>query len=60
MLLLGDKGDRVAALQRALKITADGSFGPATLKAVLAWQKLKCLPEHGFADELTLKSLGLD
>ena len=58
-LLLDDSGDRVKALQAALRITADGAFGPATLRALLAWQVAQGLHEHGIVDPLTLKSLNL-
>ena len=58
-LLLGDSGDRVRALQTAIKAKVDGSFGPATLRVLLAWQGLQKLPPHGIADLLTLRLLGL-
>ena len=58
-LLLGDSGDRVRALQAALGAKADGSFGPATLRVLLAWQSLRKLPPHGIADLPTLRLLGL-
>lgn len=55
-LKLGDKGESVAALQNALielgflKGKADGKYGNATKKAVLAFQKANKLPENGEAD----------
>lgn len=58
-LLLGDSGDAVKALQRALKVASDGSFGPATLRAVIAWQHKQGTPEHGIADPPVLCSLRL-
>lgn len=43
----GDKGDAVADLQRALKVVADGDFGPGTKKAVIAFQKAHGLYADG-------------
>lgn len=43
----GSKGAAVTALQKALKITADGSFGPATEAAVRGFQKSKDLAANG-------------
>lgn len=52
LLKQGDKGDDVAALQKALGIGADGDFGPATKKAVVAFQK-----QHGlYADGIVGKN----
>jgi peptidoglycan hydrolase-like protein with peptidoglycan-binding domain len=36
---VGSKGAQVKYLQTALKITADGIFGPQTKAAVIAFQK---------------------
>jgi murein DD-endopeptidase MepM/ murein hydrolase activator NlpD len=55
----GSKGSAVKSLQTALKITADGDFGPITEKAVKAYQTKKGLPVTGIADESTWKRLGL-
>jgi peptidoglycan hydrolase-like protein with peptidoglycan-binding domain len=55
----GSKGGAVKSLQTALKITADGDFGPITEKAVKAYQTKKGLPVTGIADETTWKRLGL-
>ena len=38
VIRLHDRGPAVAALQRALGVTADGDFGPVTLHAVKAFQ----------------------
>jgi peptidoglycan hydrolase-like protein with peptidoglycan-binding domain len=40
-----------------LKLKADGDFGPATEKALKAWQKANKLPETGIVDEKTFKAL---
>ena len=55
----GSKGATVKKLQTALKVTADGDFGPITEKAVKAYQTKKGLPVTGIADESTWKRLGL-
>jgi peptidoglycan hydrolase-like protein with peptidoglycan-binding domain len=46
-LVRGSKGDAVAELQRLLKITVDGDFGPKTEKAVKDFQKAKKLTVDG-------------
>nr|WP_257907362.1 peptidoglycan-binding protein [Janibacter limosus] len=43
----GSRGDAVKALQRELKVTADGAFGPQTEQAVKAFQKAKQLKVDG-------------
>ncbi len=58
-LLLGDSGDRVRAMQRALRVNADGEFGTGTLIALLIWQSRQGFSKHGMADADTLRSLGL-
>ena len=62
-LIKGDKGDKsspVAALQKALKVGADGSFGPGTMIAVWKYQTTSTeLPDTGVADAETLKALGV-
>lgn len=59
MLKRGDSGARVAALQRALGITADGEFGTATHKAVRAFQRANGLAIDGVVGTLTASKLGL-
>jgi len=44
----GSKGSNVKKIQTALKLKADGDFGPGTEKAVIAWQKAH--PAFGAAD----------
>ncbi|WP_068403114.1 peptidoglycan-binding domain-containing protein [Kribbia dieselivorans] len=46
-LRLGSRGEAVKAVQRALKITADGMFGPATEAAVREYQRTKKLTVNG-------------
>ena len=61
----GDKGDGVAALQKALTAagfkpgTADGVFGNKTKKAVQAFQKKNKLKQDGIAWPGVLKMLGV-
>lgn len=59
VLKRGDSGSRVAALQRALGITADGEFGNATHKAVRAFQRSHGLAIDGVVGSLTASKLGL-
>jgi murein DD-endopeptidase MepM/ murein hydrolase activator NlpD len=55
----GSKGSEVKKLQTALKVTADGDFGPITEKAVKAYQTKKGITVTGVVDETTWKRLGL-
>jgi len=45
----GDHGSAVVALQKALGIPADGSFGPNTENAVNRWKSRHHLPTDGIA-----------
>ncbi len=47
ILRQGNRGPAVVALQRALRISADGAFGPATAAALRAVQKAYGLPTTG-------------
>jgi len=59
-LIKGDDGSRVVALQKALKIGADGDFGPGTMIAVFDHQKdAASLAATGVADAATLAALGV-
>jgi len=49
----GSKGKDVEAVQRALKIAVDGSFGPGTEKAVKAYQVKKGLKPDGMVGPST-------
>ncbi|QDY99080.1 DUF3380 domain-containing protein [Nitratireductor mangrovi] len=62
VLKRGMLGSRIAELQTALTraghmVTADGSFGPATERAVLAFQKAAGLTVDGVAGRQTLEAL---
>lgn len=56
-LRYGSKGESVKILQRKLSISADGSFGPQTLKAVKQFQKSKGLEVDGIVGPKTRKAL---
>jgi peptidoglycan hydrolase-like protein with peptidoglycan-binding domain len=53
ILVQGATGPDVVLAQKALKVTADGIFGPKTLAALLAWQKAQKLPVTGKLDTAT-------
>jgi peptidoglycan hydrolase-like protein with peptidoglycan-binding domain len=53
----GAHGPAVATLQRAVKATPDGDFGPLTAKAVSTWQKAHSLKQTGAVDAATWKAL---
>lgn len=64
VVCIGDTGDRVAALQRALVRTKavpvlapDGDFGRGTRRAVIAFQRRAGLSATGMADPETLAAL---
>jgi peptidoglycan hydrolase-like protein with peptidoglycan-binding domain len=52
-------GSSVAALQRALGISADGIYGPQTRRAVRRFQRSQGLTVDGIAGPQTLAALGL-
>ncbi len=54
---IGDRGDDVKAMQKALGIHADGHFGPQTKRAVTAFQAQNGLVVDGVAGSKTLTLL---
>lgn len=56
-LSVGDRGEGVAALQQALRLTPDGVFGPKTKRAVKAFQQKNGLVADGIAGPNTLRKL---
>lgn len=57
VLRSGDKGAAVRRLQQALGMPPDGSFGPDTVKAVLAFQTAAGLPVDGVVGARTWEAL---
>ncbi|MGD8590706.1 MAG: glycosyl hydrolase 108 family protein [Chromatiales bacterium] len=55
----GSSGEWVVKLQQALKIKADGEFGPKTEAAVAAFQEEHGLEVDGIAGRSTYRALGL-
>ncbi len=55
----GDRGPGVARLQRALHVSADGVFGPRTLRAVKRLQHRRGLTVDGIVGPATRRALGL-
>lgn len=53
----GDKGAYVEELQRLLRITVDGSFGPITENTVKSFQQKNGLPANGVCDAATWAAL---
>jgi hypothetical protein len=59
VLKMGDTGEHVKTLQAALKLVADGDFGPATKAAVVAFQKKQGLYADGIVGRGTWAKLGV-
>lgn len=57
LLRQGSTGDEVKRLQTLLGITADGSFGPATRAAVIAFQKAQGISPDGVVGNATWAKL---
>lgn len=57
VLRTGARGPSVARLQRALGIADDGAFGPETLAAVRAFQRMQGLPVDGVVGARTWAAL---
>jgi len=53
----GSTGAAVVALQKALKVAADGAFGPRTESAVKAFQTRRNLPANGVVGATTWSAL---
>ena len=58
VLRRGARGPAVVALQRRLRLTADGWFGPRTATAVRTFQRRHHLPVTGVVDARTWRALG--
>ena len=53
LLKIGSKGNDVITLQKFLKLTSDGDFGPGTDKAVKDWQTKNGLTPDGIVGDST-------
>jgi len=53
----GSSGDLVRRIQRALRLTADGSYGLQTEIAVRSWQRMNKYPSNGILDNTQIKKL---
>src|SRR5256885_11389347 len=59
LLHRGSQGSTIVAVQRALRITADGVYGSATRRAVVEFQREHGLIVDGIVGPQTLGALGL-
>lgn len=59
LLKIGSKGPEVVKLQTALRISADGNFGPSTEKSLKEWQTKTGLTADGIAGASTFQRLGI-
>ena len=57
VLRVGERGPAVAAVQRRLRIAADGVFGPATRRAVKSFQRRRGLTADGIVGPQTASAL---
>jgi cysteinyl-tRNA synthetase, unknown class len=55
----GDEDDEIAQIQGKLGITADGKFGPATAKAVKAWQSRNGVVVNGMIGPDLMVAFGM-
>lgn len=58
VLRYGSRGSLVVTLQKRLGISADGSFGPGTLRSVKSFQSRKGLAADGVVGPITWRALG--
>jgi peptidoglycan hydrolase-like protein with peptidoglycan-binding domain len=59
VLKKGDRGSAVKAVQRRLGLTADGKFGPGTVRAVKRFQKRSDITADGIVGPATRQALKL-
>jgi hypothetical protein len=59
ILRKGDRGPAVSSVQRKLRITADGMFGPQTHRSVKRFQRRKDLVADGIVGPATRRELNL-
>jgi putative chitinase len=53
----GSKGDLVRSIQAALKIGADGDFGPQTVRAVESWQRINRYTSNGILNQKQINQI---
>lgn len=53
----GSRGAAVTVVQKVVRTTADGNFGPVTATAVAAWQRAHHVPASGVVDATTWRAL---
>jgi len=54
---IGSHGSTVVVIQRAVKASPDGIYGPLTAAAVRVWQRAHLLPVTGVVDSITWAKL---
>lgn len=54
---IGSHGSTVVVIQRAVKASPDGIYGPLTAAAVRVWQRAHLLPATGVVDSITWAKL---
>src|SRR5665647_3569722 len=54
---IGSHGSTVVIIQRAVKASPDGIYGPLTAAAVRVWQRAHLLPVTGVVDSITWAKL---
>jgi len=57
VIRVGSRGETVKAVQAKLGLTADGAFGPVTVRAVKAWQAAYGITDDGIVGPKTLARL---
>ena len=56
-LRTGSTGNAVKSVQKVVRVTADGRFGPKTRAAVQQWQRAHRVPANGVVDATTWRAL---
>jgi peptidoglycan hydrolase-like protein with peptidoglycan-binding domain len=56
-LRTGSRGNAVKAVQKVVKVSADGRYGTKTKAAVQRWQRAKRIPANGVVQATTWRAL---